>query len=45
MARTAPATSVENCGSKAREVKVTSSWMPMVKWFLGRGLSSSSKTP
>ena len=31
-------------GSTSRLVKVTSSMMPTVKWFLGAGLVISSKT-
>jgi hypothetical protein len=37
--------SVENSGSYSRLEWLTSSLMPMVKWFFGESLASSSKTP
>ena len=44
IARTALSDSIMKCGSTSRLLKVTSSLIPTVKWFLGRSLLSSSNT-
>src|SRR5215831_13457886 len=43
--RTVSSPSIEYAGSYARLVWVTSSLMPIVKWFFGASLLSSSKIP
>lgn len=43
--RTVSSPSIENAGSNDTLVWVTSSLMPIVKWFFGSTCFSSSKTP